>query len=267
MPVAVTVVLELTSAFLPHYIYKGEWPKGASEEQKASGVKPNHQQMHTAGDVHISNVILATHLRTEITHKGHLQTFDLWTRRMDKVNLTSLILRYTKLEHPHEFNMMFGLPPDTKRLWSEEDLPKEMDADPKQLAHWNIIMSQTFAIKEPGFAARNPNNTINRDADYVVREVHNGRYENAIIMIGEFDIETAKEELSDVDLNALEAYLNDNLVGRGMWDSTTLSSHEEGRKGRFQNGWTEKELEEYFDEHFGFELKRFKTEESVPTGI
>jgi hypothetical protein len=156
MPVAVTVVLELESGFLPHYIDKGEWPKGASDGQKLSGVKPNHQQMHTAGDVHISNVILATHLKSEITNKDHLQTFDLWTRRMDKVNLTSLILRYTKLEHPIELSMLFGLPHDTKRLWKKEDLIAEMDADPKQVAHWNQIMSHTFAIKEPGFAEYNP---------------------------------------------------------------------------------------------------------------
>jgi hypothetical protein len=86
-------------------------------------------------------------------------------------------------------------------------------------------------------------------------------------MIGEFDIGTAKEELSDDDFKALEAYLDENLVGRGMWDSPTLPSHEEGRKGRFQKGWSDEDLEEYFDEHFGFEFKRFKTKDSVPPGI
>jgi hypothetical protein len=163
--------------------------------------------------------------------------------------------------------MMFGLPHDTKRLWNKEDLITEMDADPKRVAHWNLILSHTFAIKEPGFAEYNPNNTINREADNVVRQVYNGRDENAIIMLGRFDIEAARSDLSSEGFNTLENYINANLVGRGLWDYTTLSSHEDGRKGRFQNGWSDADLKAYFDEQYGFDLKRFKTDDSLPTQI
>ena len=105
--------------------------KNATDEQKASGVKPNQQQLHTSADVHMTRFMLATHPKSEMKNKDHLLTFELWSNRLFTVKMTSLILRYTKLEHPKDFNMMLGPPHDTRRMWSEEDLKAEMDTEPK----------------------------------------------------------------------------------------------------------------------------------------
>ena len=80
---------------------------------------------------------------------------------------------------------------------------------------------------------------MNRESDNVVRQVLNSRGENAIMMIGQFDIEAARLDLSTEDFDTLESYIDTNLVGRGLWDYTTLPSHEDGRKGRSQNGWSD----------------------------
>jgi hypothetical protein len=185
---------------------------------------------------------------------------------MDDVAVTSDILKYTHLEHASEFNVLFGLPSDTKKNWTFADLIEEMGEDAKNLAHCNLVLSRTYAIKEPGLHSQNPNHTVNRRKDNVVREVYDCRDENSHIMLGQYDLDTHKADLSPASAEAHESYISLAMVGRGMWDYPTIPSQHQGRRGRFTEDWSNDELRTHFDKHFGFDLDEFK-ENSLPTSI
>ena len=61
LPVALSLTMELITGFNAHWIEAGTFSKEATAGQKASAVKPNQQQFHTATDLHINRIIVQTH--------------------------------------------------------------------------------------------------------------------------------------------------------------------------------------------------------------